>query len=224
MESRQKRGSAELSKLPQKVIDHYTGRELDTTTVVHLKGIFLALDTDNDDFLTRPQLLEAVQMVGLKPTDTLFRKYMLAGNAFLNPQTIQATQEGRKKPSESMVFFKTSMETFVDVTLAELERRSAHFEEDFQYLLNVLADNPEESGGIVNEVSIKDIRHILHETLAPTRLSSKEMTDFFRACQISLPRSGKFDESAVVVDRKLLQHNIMIGNESHPIPLLSRRY
>jgi hypothetical protein len=56
----------------------------------------LSLDSDNDGHLSRPQLVEAVQMVGLVPRDSLIRKYMLAGNAFLKSKSENFEIESEK--------------------------------------------------------------------------------------------------------------------------------
>ena len=171
-------------------------------------------------------------MVGLVPRDSLIRKYMLAGNAFLKSKTENFVEDVKvdlskskkeKKISESMLFFKTSMTTFIDITLAELEKKSSDFSDDFSYLLSVIADGKTSADEASEYVSIKDIRHVLHETMAPTRLSATEMTNFLRSSGIDFPKTFKIDEAAFAVDRNLLQNNLFVGKELKPIPLVAKK-
>ena len=51
------------------------GSEEETNMHAHVLGIFVSLDTDRDGLITRPQLLQGIQLLGLRPTERLLRNF-----------------------------------------------------------------------------------------------------------------------------------------------------
>jgi hypothetical protein len=192
---------------------------------LHLKSIFLSLDHDNDDLLTRPQLIEAIRLTGLNPRDQLIRKYAAAmseaasesavfGSVDTSLVTTQANTANTNKRKQSVVapvFFKTSLAVFVKVTETELLRRNDDLEIELVHLFETFAEpgNPE-------VISVKHIRHILHETLAPTRLTVLETAEFIKSCEL-MPKSKNskiMDESNTFVNIRQFVSKILVGNAS----------
>lgn len=119
------------------------------------------------------------------------------------------------KISESMMFFKTNMPSFVTITMQELTRLQGKSDEDFESLINFFAspDNP-------SSISLKDLRHMISEILAPTKLSRAETTQFLKASGIVFPKNPKINEVDFFIDSKLLQGNMIIGND--PVAIVPR--
>jgi Ca2+-binding EF-hand superfamily protein len=193
---------------------------------LHLKSIFLSLDSDNDDLLTRPQLVEAIRLAGLNPRDALIRKYSSAMSATASDsavfgstdttisQTNAHTQNVAKRKQSVVppVYFKTDLHTFVRVTEAELVNKNNEIEEEMVRLLRQFA----EPG--TDNISVKHIRHLLHETLAPTRLSVLETAEFLKSSDLLNMKNSMntkiIDESLMFVDIRVLARKILVGNGS----------
>ena len=58
-------------------------------------------------------------------------------------------------------------------------------------------------------ISVKRIRHIVHETLAPTRLSTKEVGQFTAASGIKMPQKIKVDDGEAIVPTAAVIRNLM---------------
>ena len=186
--------------------------------ILHLKAIFLSLDSDNDDLLTRPQLVEAIQLSGLQPRDSLIKKYAAAmsesgseTNSFSLTQENVIIQPKRKNTVVAPLFFKTDMRTFIKVTKAELFLQNSVIEEEVANLFDFFSDST-----CPCHISVKHIRHVLNESLAPTKLSVLETAEYLKSAKL-LPAgniSPSTNESQILIPSKLLAHSMLVGYDS----------
>ena len=72
-------------------------------------------------------------------------------------------------------------------------------------------------------ISVKRIRHIAHETLAPTRLSTKEVGQFTAASGIKMPQKIKVDDGEAIVPTAAVIRNLMIGGSFQEIALKGKK-
>jgi hypothetical protein len=112
----------------------------------------------------------------------------------------------------NQLYFKTDLHTFVRVTEAELVNKNNEIEEEMVRLLRQFA----EPG--TDNISVKHIRHLLHETLAPTRLSVLETAEFLKSSDLLNMKNSMntkiIDESLMFVDIRVLARKILVGNAS----------
>lgn len=186
--------------------------------ILHLKAIFLSLDSDNDDLLTRPQLIEAIQLSGLQPRDTLIKKYAAAmSESGSETNSFSLTQENVIVPSKKKnsvvapLFFKTDMRTFIKVTKAELSSQNDVIEKEVGNLFDFFSEVT-----CPDHISVKHIRHVLNESLAPTKLSVLETAEFLKSAKLLKAGgiSSSTDESQILVPSKLLAHSLLVGYDS----------
>jgi len=52
--------------------------EKDQDMSAHITGIFVHLDTDKDGLITRNQLAQGLQLIGLRPQEVLIKKFLVA--------------------------------------------------------------------------------------------------------------------------------------------------
>jgi hypothetical protein len=212
-------------------MSHHTST-CDVATELHLKSIFLSLDTDNDDFLTRAQLIEGIQLAGLCPRDLLVKKYskfmsesVKESNIFLSSNIgilDERENSSSTNPQKKIIagaghlHFKTDMAAFISVTSQELSRKRIGIEEELYHLFEYCKEP------LTDQISVKQLRHVLHESLAPTRLSTKETNDFLKASGIASKVAPQADSSNYLVDISLLTKALPIGSKSKKIAALMK--
>jgi Ca2+-binding EF-hand superfamily protein len=122
--------------------------KVDEKVLQQLRGIFMTHDADRDLHLDPSQLAAAIRALGFSPTEALLAKFMLR----------RPVRHGRL----------IDLQTFVTVSTEELqqERKCSG---DVLELFGLFDDD--KSGTI----SAGSLRHILHETLTPERLTRAEV-------------------------------------------------
>ena len=171
------------------------GRVVDETTVQQLRGVFAIEDADRDGLLTRPQLVKAVAMLGLRATDARIEAFLAHGS---------------KK--------QVDLKTFLAVASAELERDasapdgpgSGSVEAE---LLELFAMFDQEHTGTV---TLRTLRHLLLDVLTPERLSRAEFDEFVHYAGLAVEPSdamayGPDADEQVRVDYRKYINNMLIG-------------
>ena len=159
------------------------------------KAVFDALDADRDGLLTRPQLVKAVAMLGLRATDARIEAFLA---------------RGAKK--------QVDLKTFLAVASAELERDasapdgpgSGSVEAE---LLELFAMFDQEHTGTV---TLRTLRHLLLDVLTPERLSRAEFDEFVHYAGLAVEPSdamayGPDADEQVRVDYRKYINNMLIG-------------
>ena len=139
--------------------------ELDESELQQLRGVFAAQDADKDGFITKRELKEAILALGFSPTDELMNKYHK-----LN------ISKGNNSWKISLDIFLTGSAQFLETA----DDCSSDLECLFQQF------DPDGKG----TVTAGTIRHLLHETLSPTRLSRQEMEEFMEYASIIKKKQG----------------------------------
>ena len=139
--------------------------ELDESELQQLRGVFAAQDDDKDGYLTKRQLKEALLALGFNPTDTLMNKYH---------------KENLARGSNN---WKISLPVFLAASSTHLDSAD-DCSDDIHCLFEQF--DPEGKG----VVTAGTIRHLLHETLSPTRLSRQEMEEFMDYANLIKKKQG----------------------------------
>ncbi len=210
-------GGNDLAKFAWKLLGSSRNQETGETSIVklHLTSIFISLDTDNDDFLTRAQLVDGILAAGLIPREPLVRRYATAMSGPCaadvdGPVDIfgdKLVTAKKRNTVAAPLFFKTDMATYVAITEEELRKRGPQLEEEIGQLLYQF-NEPSPSSDLI---SVKNLRHILHETLAPTRLTTRETNEFFKSVGITIPTGVKVDDSTVLVSSDQVSKSLPVG-------------
>jgi hypothetical protein len=140
----------------------------------HLAGIFLSIDSDCDGFITRAQLVHALGNVGLLPREALLKKFVDAQSASSSRRasTVSPTRRATALPQAQTKF---DLITFVKVCLSETDKIKLAGREIDPLLNFMTADNKTE------RITVNQIRHLLVDTLSPTRLDEREFQTFLTA-------------------------------------------
>ena len=123
-----------------------------------LRGIFAAFDENKNGRLSRRELSDALIALGFSPTEALMNKFYT--------ENLQHT--GKKS-------WQISLPAFVTAALKHLDS-AVDCTEDVMYLFKSFDRK------LSGDVSAKMVRHLLHETLVPTRLTEQETTEFLNEC------------------------------------------
>ena len=106
-----------------------TKNDGDKELVGHLLGVFVSLDTDRDSLLNRSQLCHALQLVGLRPNESLLAKFLRT----------QAEDDGTASAAAAAVLaFKVSPSVFVKVVMEELREKRDEMWDDLNPLFNFI--------------------------------------------------------------------------------------
>ena len=118
-----------------------------------LRGIFAAHDEDKDLMLDYSELADAVRALGFTPTPELLQRFM------------------ERRPHELRSGGLLDLSTFLLVATEQLqsERR---FSSDMLELFELFDERR------TGTITLSSLRHILHETLTPERLSQAELDEF----------------------------------------------
>jgi Ca2+-binding EF-hand superfamily protein len=187
----------------------------DELTLYQLKGMFSVFDEDKDGFLTRSQLVKCLQLIGFQTRDRLLDKYLsYRPSASVSATAVVAPPEGdhqrKKKPSASLGGGgKVSLNAFLRVTVAELPALHAALEDDLRSVFGVMDPTGE------GEISVKDLRHLLTETLTPSRLSGGEFQDVLEASGLRL--SSQRMEKDLILSTDTIINNLLVGKRWRPL-------
>ena len=129
------------------------GPALSERVMQQLRGIFAAHDEDKDLMLDYAELADAVRALGFTPTPELLQCFM------------------ERRPQELRSGGLLDLSTFLLVATEQLqsERR---FSSDMLELFELFDDRR------TGTITLSSLRHILHETLTPERLSQAELDEF----------------------------------------------
>ena len=161
-----------------------TKRDGDNKIVGHLLGVFVSLDTDRDSLINKAQLFQALQLVGLRPNESLLSRYLHA----------QAEDHGAASSAAAAVLaFKVSPSVFVKVTMDELRDRREDMWDDLDPLINfaVAPDGQSKieevrdvnNSDVAETISISQLRHLMVEVESPGKLSEEEWNAFLETAQ-----------------------------------------
>ena len=134
--------------------------ELDDVELQMLRGVFAAHDENKDGIINKAELAEALVSLGFSPTEKLMTKYFL-----------ENASKGKKS-------WRIDLPTFLSASSKHLEN-AEDCAADVLYLFSEF-DRAEKG-----TITAQDIRHLLHESLAPTRLSRQETQEFMEYAQIA---------------------------------------
>jgi len=139
-----------------------------------LRGIFAAHDENKDGIINKSQLAEALVSLGFSPSEKLMTKFFL-----------ENAKHGKKH-------WRLDLETFLAAASKHLDSAD-DCAADVMYLFETF-DNTN-SG----EVTAQVIRHLLHEAVAPTRLSRQETDEFMAYAEVTKKGlRGKVDYESLV--------------------------
>ena len=127
------------------------GISVDERVIQQLRGIFAAHDSDKDLMISGAELSDAVRALGFTPSAALLARFMA------------------RRPQELQRGGLIDLTTFLLVATQEL-KQERRFCSDVVELFELF--DPEQTG----TVPASTLRHILHETLTPERLSQAEVT------------------------------------------------
>jgi Ca2+-binding EF-hand superfamily protein len=193
----------------------------DELTLYQLKGMFSVFDDDKDGHLTRSQLIKCLQLIGFQPRERLLEKYLNYRSPAVLAAAAAATagvvgHQGRggeaetvKKKKVSTLNNKVSLNTFLRVTVSELPSLHSSLENDLRSVFEVM--DPMGTG----EMSVKDLRHLLTETITPTRLSGNEFQDVLEACGLKV--SSLRMEKDTNFSTETLLNNLLVGKRWRPL-------
>jgi Ca2+-binding EF-hand superfamily protein len=201
----------DLVEIADEAEDKANCQPADELAIYQLKGIFNLQDTDNDGLITRPQLVKCLQLLGFQIRDKLLLKYLNPSGSKKSSKTVTATAasaSGKKKtPVTNITAYasaKVKLSTFISVTLKELPALHASLEEDLHGLFEFM--DPTHSG----TVSVKDLRHLLVETLSANRLNGDEFNDVIGALGVHHVQSVRQERDHELKYDNLID-NLLIG-------------
>jgi len=198
-----------------------TGLPADELSFYQLKGIFALYDEDKDGYITKAQLIKCLQLLGFQIREKLLLKYLNPPPEVSERATSESPsksprgKKGTSSPSKSrkseviksnltaLASSRVGLSTFLKVTLQELPRLHESIEADLGSLFAFM--DPAGAGTI----SIKDLRHLLVDTLSSTRLDGDEFTDVLEAAGIDI--KGVQRERDHVLNYENFIDNLLIG-------------
>lgn len=123
-----------------------------------LRGIFAAFDENKRGRLNKRELSDALISLGFSPTEELMGKF----------HTENVKQTGKKT-------WNICLPAFVSAALKHLDSAD-DCTKDVMYLFEQFDKK------LTGDVSAKMVRHLLHETMIPTRLNQQETEEFLHEC------------------------------------------
>lgn len=134
--------------------------ELEEVELQMLRGIFAAHDENKDGIINKSQLAEALVSLGFSPSEKLMTKFFL-----------ENAKQGKKH-------WRLDLETFLAAASKHLDSAD-DCAADVMYLFETF--DKSSSGKVTAQV----IRHLLHEAVAPTRLSRQETDEFMAYAEVT---------------------------------------
>jgi hypothetical protein len=207
----------------------------DEITYYQLKGIFVLNDEDKDGYITKQQLARCLKLLGFQPREKLLQQYLnptlkqdinmsnirdLNLDGILNPEfaagiggniTDLNVSSPKSKQTKTLVkptklsgiSTKVDLQTFLNVTLDQLLMQNELLERDLSQLLAFAGSENSDS------VTLKDMRHLLVETMTDSRLSNKEFNEFLDGLGVNvLTQSQEKDHS---INCSNLIDNLLMG-------------
>lgn len=185
----------------------------DELTLYQLKGMFSVFDDDKDGHLTRSQLIKCLQLIGFQAREKFLDKYLNyrspAVMAAAEDQVVGAGDQPVKKKKLSTLNNKVSLNTFLRVTVSELPNLHSSLENDLHSVFEVM-----DSMG-TGEISVKELRHLLTETITPSRLSGNEFQDVLEACGLKVPSLRMEKDTILSTDTFI--NNLLVGKRWRPL-------
>jgi len=173
--------------------------------LAHLTGIFVAADGDGDGFINRQQLDQALGHVGLAAREGLVKRYIDA--AFRNSPARRASVSSPPSRRLSLAVApvcKIDLLSFVSVTYGEMDKVKLAAKEIEPLLKFMTMDNLHAQQ---DRISVGQLRHLLVETLSPTRLSDSEFRILLDALGVA-PR-GSSSDSVFISLAELKRHLLL---------------
>lgn len=153
------------------------------TDMQMLRGIFAAFDENKNGKLNRRELSDALVALGFKPTESLMSKYY----------TENLSLTGKKS-------WNISLTAFVNASLKHLDSAD-DCTNDVMYLFKAFDTK------LSGDVTAKMVRHFLHETIVPSRLSSQETDEFLLECMQNPTDLSEIIKYEDLVDKLLFGNN-----------------
>ena len=150
--------------------------QLEEVELQMLRGTFAAHDHDKDGIINKSQLAEVLVSLGYAPSEKLMTKFFL-----------ENAKSGKKH-------WRISLETFLSAAAKWLDT-AEDCSDDVMFLFQHFDEQKD------GTVSAQLVRHLLHETVAPTRLSKQETAEFMEYADVGRLRSrrrGEMDLKAPV--------------------------
>lgn len=150
--------------------------EAEANMQAHIVGIFVSLDTDRDGLITRPQLLQGVQLLGLRPTKVLLNNFAVperrtsAGGL---PQHLLSTEDKIKQSKIDAV-------TFCRVMLKEWKRVKSTIHSSLDAIMSFARDDGVEDDDLGDDtvLSVASLRHLMQGIQVSSKLSEKDFLAF----------------------------------------------
>jgi hypothetical protein len=161
--------------------------------LLNISAIFYSFDIDNDEYINRSQLIEALHALGIVPTEKLIKNYIdesitLSSNT--NTEIPIATTSSNKELSSVKHKNQVNLPTFIKLSLTELNKLS----HDLDFLFDLMSPD----GG---NLSVIQLRHLLVDTIRPGSLNKNEFDLFLQALNIDITKINVNEEC---IERNLI--------------------
>mgnify|MGYP001229223001 CR=1 FL=1 len=153
----------------------------------HVMGVFINMDTDKDGMITRHQLIQALHLLGLRPTEVLLRKFV----SNTDDNKPQQQQQSKRRSSVLMSAdernrqSKISSSIFCTIVMEEWRRVKIPMRGELDHLFAFATDSDndkayEEKGGDDVEISRDALKHLLQQVQVPSALNDKDFEAFIK--------------------------------------------
>ena len=140
------------------------------TELQQLRGVFAGHDEDHDGFINDEQLHDALRALGFAPTESLLKKYYLElakRDSDYRPK--QKKSRGGKRRH------KVRMDLTTFLTASKFLDEAVDCSQEITPLFTYFDKSSK------GKVTVRQLKHFLQGVSAPTRLSSDEVEELFRA-------------------------------------------
>lgn len=166
--------------------------------LLNITGIFYSYDTNNDEYINRTQLIDALQALGIVPTEKLIKNYIdtsvILSSRSNNDITVVTTASDKELLS---VKYKNQVNISTFIKLSQIELNKLNYNLDF------LFDFMSPKGG---SLSVIELRHLLVETIRPGSLNKNEFDLFLKSLNIDITK--------VNVNEKFIERNLIVSKLS----------
>jgi len=149
--------------------------EAEANMQAHIVGIFVSLDTDRDGLITRPQLLQGVQLLGLRPNKVLLNNFAVPERR-VSSTGAQQLMSAEEKIKQS----KIDAATFCRVMFNEWKRVKSTIPRSLDAIMLFARDDDLTGAGLRDDhiLSIAAIKHLMQGVEVPSKLSDKDFLAF----------------------------------------------
>jgi len=149
--------------------------EAEANMQAHIVGIFVSLDTDRDGLITRPQLLQGVQLLGLRPTKVLLNNF-----AVPERRTSTAGAQHLLSAEDKIKQSKIDAVTFCRVMLKEWKRVKSTIHSSLDAIMSFARDDGVEADDLGDDtvLSVASLRHLMQGIQVSSKLSEKDFLAF----------------------------------------------